>query len=118
MSGLRAPGKGQVTDGCGTPFSAVSIDCINNQSSAGVPSMTTQNLRLIQDSINQLEKLSNFLASQANSQVDSIGLQPIEKRIAKETLLTISVLLPKLHQVRAVHSAVDSVGNSCPNCDE
>jgi hypothetical protein len=29
---------------------------------------------------------------------------PPEKRISKETLLTISVLLPKLHEVRDTHT--------------
>jgi len=80
--------------------------------------VTTQTLRLIQDSISQLEKLSDFLALEAHSESDSPDLQPLDKRVARETLLTISVLLPKLHRVRAVHTAVDGLGRSCPHCDD
>lgn len=80
--------------------------------------MKTHPLVLIQESIDRLEKLSLFLASEIHSDPRVSTSFPGEDRISKETLLTISVLLPKLHEVRKTHSRAISAGRYCRHCED
>ena len=80
--------------------------------------MTTHPLMLIQESIDRLEQLSDFLASEVHPTRDVPAPLPREKRISKETLLTISVLLPKLHEVRNAHTHAVSAARYCPHCED
>lgn len=57
---------------------------------------------LIDQSIEQLEKLSAFLAGSIPSNSRSLTSLPPDVRLSKEMLLTISVLLPKLQAMRAL----------------
>jgi hypothetical protein len=57
---------------------------------------------LIQQSIEQLERLSEMLAGEVPSNSRSVASLTPRVRLSKETLLTISILLPKLYAVRAV----------------
>ena len=57
---------------------------------------------LIQQSIEQLERLSGMLADEILS--ERREALPQHKRISKEALLTISVLLPKLREARNAHA--------------
>jgi hypothetical protein len=43
---------------------------------------------------------------------------PPDRRIRKEVLLTISVLLPKLHAARSLQSHAFPPTRLCPSCDE
>lgn len=56
---------------------------------------------LLDQSIEQLETLSEFLAGNVPSNSRSCVSMPFGVRLCKETLLTISVLLPKLRTMRA-----------------
>jgi hypothetical protein len=79
--------------------------------------MISQPLRLLQDSIDKLEQLSAILAEELGSGTPAERLPP-ERRIRKEVLLTISVLLPKLHAARSLQSRGVAPPCSCPNCDD
>ena len=57
---------------------------------------------LIQQSIEQLERLSVMLADEILG--ERREALPQHKRISKEALLTISVLLPKLREARNAHA--------------
>jgi len=74
---------------------------------------------LIDRSIVQLEKLAAFLADEVE-QPQSTTLLPLsERRLCKEALLTISVLLPKLRAVRRVHDFLeDQQAPRCTSCDQ
>ena len=54
---------------------------------------------LIEQSIEQLQVLSSALAEEVQSQPRDVALSPA-KRVRKEALLTISILLPKLRAAR------------------
>jgi hypothetical protein len=79
--------------------------------------MITQPSILIDDSIDKLEQLSALLAEELSSGAAPERLPP-ERRIRKEVLLTISVLLPKLHAARSLPSPTVSLPRFCPNCDD
>ena len=83
----------------------------------GARSMITQPSGLIEDSIDKLEQLSAFLAEELGSGAPPERWPP-DSRIRKEVLLTISVLLPKLHAARSLQSAPFSAPRLCPNCDD
>jgi hypothetical protein len=80
--------------------------------------MTSNPLLLIRESIERLEQLSDFLASEVRANPTMSASLPPEKRISKETLLTISVLLPKLHEVRDAHTQAISAGRYCRHCED
>ena len=71
---------------------------------------------LIDQSIEQLQELSSLFAAEVQSQPRDVQLSPA-KRMRKEVLLTISVLLPKLRAARDFReSLIPSRG--CDNCDD
>lgn len=84
-----------------------------------IPAMANGSPALIDRSIVQLESLAAFLADEVEKPWTTTLLPLQERRLCKEALLTISVLLPKL---RAVQSAQVSLANDqrpeCASCDE
>jgi len=95
-------------------------NCIKNQYPIrGTFSVTTTHpLLLLQESIDWLEKLSIFLASEVHSDPGVSAALPRKERVSKETLLTIRVLLPKLHEVRNAHTQAISAGRYCQSCED
>ena len=74
---------------------------------------------LIDRSIAQLESLAAFLTDEIQQPWTTTLLPLSERRLCKEALLTISVLLPKLRAVR--RASVSPAGEEsprCPSCDE
>lgn len=83
--------------------------------------MSNDSPALIGRSIAQLESLASFLADEVQRPWTTIELPLSERRLCKETLLTISVLLPKLRAVRRAQErppASDRPLPRCPSCDE
>jgi hypothetical protein len=74
-------------------------------------------LSIIAQSIDQLEKLSAALAGVIPSNSRSLEALPRRVRMSKETLLTISVLLPKLEAMRA-DEEMPKPGRMCPGCED
>lgn len=72
---------------------------------------------LIDQSIEDLERLSAYLASDIPSNSRSVASLPSGVRLSKETLLTISVLLPKLQAVRARERA-RAARKACRPCED
>jgi hypothetical protein len=79
--------------------------------------MITQPSGLIEDSIDKLEQLSALLAEELGSGSPPERWPP-DRRIRKEVLLSISVLLPKLHAARALPGPAVSVPRFCAACDD
>jgi hypothetical protein len=73
---------------------------------------------LIEQSIEQLERLSELLAGEVPSNSRSAASLSRRVRLSKETLLTISVLLPKLHEVREAHRMPSGAARICPGCED
>jgi hypothetical protein len=73
---------------------------------------------LIQASIEQLEALSAFLADDVLAARCEPARLPPEKRLSKEALLTISVLLPKLRAARRVHGEAVAGMRVCESCED
>lgn len=76
---------------------------------------------LVDRSIAQLETLAAFLADEVERPWTTTLLPFSQRRLCKEALLTISVLLPKLRAVqRAAHgsSADRQQPSRCTSCDE
>jgi hypothetical protein len=74
---------------------------------------------LIDRSIAELESLATFLADEVQQSWTAALLPSSERRLCKEALLTISVLLPKLRAVRrAKVSAAEPQPPRCRSCDE
>lgn len=74
---------------------------------------------LIDRSIAQLESLAAFLTDEIQQPWTTTVLPVSERRLCKETLLTISVPLPKLRAVRRPHaSPADQMPPKCQSCDE
>jgi hypothetical protein len=81
--------------------------------------MANESPALIDRSIAQLESLAAFLADEVQQPWTTAVLPLPERRLCKEALLTISVLLPKLRAVRRVHvSPAERQPSRCPSCDE
>ena len=81
--------------------------------------MTTGSPLLIDRSISQLESLAAFLTDEVQQPWTTALLATSERRLCKEALLTISVLLPKLRAVRrAQASSADPRPPGCRSCDE
>jgi hypothetical protein len=80
--------------------------------------MTSHPFTLIQESIERLEQLADFLAGEVRPDSALSMPLPPEKLISKETLLTISVLLPRLHQVRNTHAQAISATRYFQNCED
>lgn len=78
--------------------------------------MSTPPTVLIEDSIVTLEQLSAVLAEELGSGAAPERLPP-ERRIRKEVLLSISVLLPKLHAARSPPNHRPAP-RACPHCDD
>jgi hypothetical protein len=72
---------------------------------------------LLQDSIDTLEQLSAILAQELGSGAPPERLPP-ERRIRKEVLLSISVLLPKLHAARSLQRQAVCTPDFCPHCED
>ena len=84
-----------------------------------LPPMANESPALIDRSIAQLESLAAFLADEVQRPRTTAVLPPSDRRLCKEALLTISVLLPKLHAVRRVHAPPpDPQAPRCPSCDD
>jgi hypothetical protein len=74
---------------------------------------------VIDQSIKQLQTLSAILAAQIQGSHSTDTQLPIEKRICKEVLLTVGVLLPKLQEARRVVDAADPVPpQCCTSCED
>jgi hypothetical protein len=74
-------------------------------------------LRLIDQTIDDLEALTEVLSDEVDTRVNA-QIRP-EGTICKEALLTISVLLPKLKAVRCSPVAMTGEYRSaCPLCDD
>jgi len=74
---------------------------------------------LIDRSIAQLESLEAFLTHEVQEPWTTTLLPLSERRLCKEALLTISVLLPKLRAVQWAHvSPVERQSPRCTSCDE
>jgi hypothetical protein len=74
-------------------------------------------LRLIDQTIDDLEALTEVLSDEVDTRVNA-QIRP-EGKICKEALLTISVLLPKLKAVRCSPVAMTGEYRSaCPLCDD
>jgi hypothetical protein len=74
---------------------------------------------VIDQAITQLQTLSAILAAE----IEDSGLLekslPIEKRICKEALMTVRVLLPKLQEARLVVDAVNPTpARRCSACED
>jgi hypothetical protein len=72
---------------------------------------------LIQESISHLERLSSLLAEETRTDPSQPAPLPPRSRISKEVLLTIGVLLPKLHAAHQLH-VHPMPPKLCPNCDD
>lgn len=79
--------------------------------------MLTQPTVLIEDSIDKLEQLSALLAEELGSASPPEKLPP-ERRIRKEVLLGISVLLPKLHAARSLQMRAAAAPRFCASCED
>lgn len=73
---------------------------------ASLSVMANESAAHIDRSIAELESLAAFLADQIQRPRTSTVLPLAERRIYKEALLTISVLLPKLHAVRRAQNSL------------
>ena len=74
---------------------------------------------LIDRSIAQLESLAAFLTDEVQQPWTTTVLPLSERRLCKEALLTISVLLPKLRAVQRAHvSPEDRQAPRCTGCEE
>lgn len=73
----------------------------------------------IDRSIAELETLAAFLADEVQRPWQTTALPLVDRRLYKEALLTISVLLPKLQAVRRAHVVPpERQTPRCQNCDE
>jgi hypothetical protein len=79
--------------------------------------MTIQPALLIQDAIEKLEQLSALLAQDVGTGVPAERLPP-ERRMRKEVLLTIRVLLPKLHAAQSLPPQCVPHPRPCRTCDD
>ncbi|MFO7305535.1 MAG: hypothetical protein C0P74_008455 [Gammaproteobacteria bacterium] len=74
-------------------------------------------LKLIDRTIDHLEILAEVLTDEVNEPLNS-ELEA-ERKLCKETLLTIRVLLPKLKAVRCTPVAMTAAQPAhCPSCNE
>jgi hypothetical protein len=81
--------------------------------------MANESPALIDRSIAQLESLATFLADEVQRPWTTAVLPLSERRLCKEALLTISVLLPKLLAVRRTRlTSSDEQPPNCPSCEE
>ena len=81
--------------------------------------MSNQSPAVIDRSIAQLETLAAFLADEIQQPWTTTVLPLSERRLCKEALLTVSVLLPKLHAVqRAQATSLEPRSSRCPGCDD
>lgn len=81
--------------------------------------MSMRSQTVIDQSIKQLQTLSAILAAEIQQSQSTNTPLPIEKRICKEALLTVSVLLPKLHEARRVVDTSDPILHlRCMSCEE
>jgi len=97
-------------------------DWINLQlpvSSRLLAAMSNESPALIERSIADLERLATFLADELQQPWTTTLLPLSERRLCKEALFTVSVLLPKLRAVRRAHtSPPDRQPPRCTSCDE
>lgn len=81
--------------------------------------MSNASPALIDRSIAQLESLAAFLTDEVEQPWTTALLPLSERRLCKEALLTISVLLPKLRAVRRAQvSPSDLQSPRCTSCEE
>jgi hypothetical protein len=81
--------------------------------------MPTPSPAIVEESIVQLEALAAVLADEIQQPWTTAVLPLAQRRLRKEALLTISVLLPKLHAVqRARAQPAQYRTSSCPACED
>lgn len=81
--------------------------------------MSHDSAAVIDRSIAQLESLAAFLADGLQQPWTTTALPLSERRLCKEALLTISVLLPKLHAVQHAQALpLECRPPRCQSCDE
>lgn len=81
--------------------------------------MSNETPAVIDRSIAQLESLACALTQEIQQPWTTALLPLPQRRLCKEALLTISVLLPKLHAVQRAHSlSLPSRTTRCRNCDD
>lgn len=81
--------------------------------------MLASPLTVINETLDHLQTLSEFLLDEVDERVISSQQLTTERRLCKEALQTIKVLMPKLEAVRSttVVGAVD-YPRVCINCDD
>ena len=81
--------------------------------------MLASPLSVINETLDRLQTLSEFLLDEVDERVISSQQLTAERRLCKEALQTIRVLMPKLKAVRSttVVGAVDHP-RVCINCDD
>ena|GEM_PF-974854 len=81
--------------------------------------MLTSPLSVINKTLDHLQTLSEFLLDEVDERVITSHQLTTERRICKEALQTIRVLIPKLEAVRSTNvvSATDHP-RVCLNCDD
>ena len=81
--------------------------------------MLTSPLSVINKTLDHLQTLSEFLLDEVDERVITSHQLTTERRICKEALQTIRVLIPKLEAVRSTNvvSATDHP-RVCQNCDD
>jgi hypothetical protein len=76
-------------------------------------------LSVINDTLDQLHTLSQFLLDEVDERVITSHQLTTERRLCKEALQTIKVLIPKLEAVRSTNVvvAIDH-SRTCFSCDD
>ena len=75
--------------------------------------------QLLIQSIAQLEVLASLLADEVQKPPQQAAPSAPERRLCKEALLSISVLLPKLQAVRHLQAVpANQLAPCCPDCDD
>jgi hypothetical protein len=96
--------------------------CIKIQPSRKITyffAMATRTQIVIEQAIRQLRTLSAILVAEIQKPYPMDAQLPIEKRICKEALMTVGVLLPKLQQARLVVDDADPTPvQRCTTCED
>lgn len=81
--------------------------------------MLASPLSVINDTLDHLHTLSQFLLDEVDERVITSHQLTTERRLCKEALQTIKVLIPKLEAVRSTNVvvAIDRPG-ACISCDD
>ena len=81
--------------------------------------MLASPLSVINETLNHLQALSEFLLDEVDERVITSHQLTTERRLCKEALQTIRVLIPKLEAVRSTTAvAASDHPRVCVDCDE